>query len=71
MLSLNGIKLSKPVVDSLCQLARDCCLSGLLLGHTNIGTVSNSSILRVRLQELSFINYIIPVFSCFTINASL
>ncbi|XP_042020559.1 protein TONSOKU isoform X1 [Salvia splendens] len=38
VLSLNGIKLSKPVVDSLCQLARDCCLSGLLLGHTNIGT---------------------------------
>ncbi|XP_042025536.1 protein TONSOKU-like isoform X2 [Salvia splendens] len=38
VLSLNGIKLSKPVVDSLCQLARDCCFSGLLLGHTNIGT---------------------------------
>ncbi|XP_047972805.1 protein TONSOKU isoform X4 [Salvia hispanica] len=38
VLSLNGIKLSKPVVDSLCQLAMDCCLSGLLLGHTNIGT---------------------------------
>ncbi|KAH6756608.1 hypothetical protein C2S51_038907 [Perilla frutescens var. frutescens] len=37
-LSLNGIKLSKPVVDSLCQLARECCLSGLLLGNTNIGT---------------------------------
>ncbi|XP_057769041.1 protein TONSOKU isoform X2 [Salvia miltiorrhiza] len=38
VLSLNGIKLSKPVVDSLCQLAMDCCLSGLLLGNTNIGT---------------------------------
>ncbi|PIN21063.1 Ran GTPase-activating protein [Handroanthus impetiginosus] len=37
-LSLNGIKLSKPVVDNLCQLAKDCCLSGLLLGNTNIGT---------------------------------
>ncbi|KAI3451497.1 hypothetical protein Pfo_008162 [Paulownia fortunei] len=37
-LNLNGIKLSKPVVDSLCQLAKDCCLSGLLLGNTNIGT---------------------------------
>ncbi|GFP84877.1 protein tonsoku [Phtheirospermum japonicum] len=37
-LNLNGIKLSKPVVNSLCQLANNCCLSGLLLGNTNIGT---------------------------------
>ncbi|KAL0379189.1 UNVERIFIED_CONTAM: protein TONSOKU [Sesamum radiatum] len=37
-LNLHGIKLSKPVVDSLCQLAKQCCLSGLLLGNTNIGT---------------------------------
>ncbi|XP_075510488.1 protein TONSOKU [Primulina tabacum] len=37
-LNLNGIKLSKPMVDSLCQLAKECCLSGLMLGHTNIGT---------------------------------
>ncbi|KAL8477291.1 hypothetical protein ACS0TY_029543 [Phlomoides rotata] len=37
-LNLNGIKLSRPVVDSLCQLAKECCLSGLLLGNTNIGT---------------------------------
>ncbi|KAK4416756.1 protein TONSOKU [Sesamum alatum] len=37
-LNLNGIKLSKPVVDSLCQLAEHCCLCGLLLGNTNIGT---------------------------------
>ncbi|KAK4479542.1 hypothetical protein RD792_015059 [Penstemon davidsonii] len=36
-LSLNGIKLSKPVVDSLCQFAKDSCLSGLMLGNTNIG----------------------------------
>ncbi|XP_022884500.1 protein TONSOKU [Olea europaea var. sylvestris] len=36
-LNLSGIKLSKPVVDSLCQLARDCCLSGLMLGSSNIG----------------------------------
>lgn len=50
-LSINGIKLSKPVVDSLCQLAKDCCMSGLLLGNTNIGTVSYSSILLVRLLE--------------------
>ncbi|KAL6551954.1 hypothetical protein OROGR_008108 [Orobanche gracilis] len=37
-LNLNCIKLSKPVVDSLCRLANNCCLSGLLLGNTNIGT---------------------------------
>ncbi|KAL6523140.1 hypothetical protein OROHE_016435 [Orobanche hederae] len=37
-LNLNWIKLSKPVVDSLCRLANNCCLSGLLLGNTNIGT---------------------------------
>lgn len=39
-LSLNGLKLSKPVVDSLCQLAKTSCLSGLMLGGTGIGTVS-------------------------------
>ncbi|XP_062147613.1 protein TONSOKU [Alnus glutinosa] len=37
-LSLNGLKLSKPVVDSLCQLAKTSCLSGLMLGGTGIGT---------------------------------
>ncbi|KAK4393815.1 protein TONSOKU [Sesamum angolense] len=37
-LNLHGIKLSKPVVDCLCQLAKHGCLSGLLLGNTNIGT---------------------------------
>lgn len=37
-LSLNGLKLSKPVVDSLCQLSKSSSLSGLMLGGTNIGT---------------------------------
>ncbi|XP_051140221.1 protein TONSOKU isoform X2 [Andrographis paniculata] len=37
-LNLSGLKLSKPVVDSLSELAKNCCLSGLLLGNTNIGT---------------------------------
>ncbi|KAK9272896.1 hypothetical protein L1049_003275 [Liquidambar formosana] len=37
-LNLNGLKLSKLVVDSLCQLAKVSCLSGLMLGATSIGT---------------------------------
>ncbi|GER29629.1 tetratricopeptide repeat (TPR)-containing protein [Striga asiatica] len=37
-LNLTGIKVSKPVVDSLCRLASNCCLSGLLLGNSSIGT---------------------------------
>lgn len=37
-LNLTGIKLSKAVVDSLCQLATNSCLSGLILGGSNIGT---------------------------------
>ncbi|KAK3211640.1 hypothetical protein Dsin_016346 [Dipteronia sinensis] len=36
-LNLNGVKLSKPVVDSLCQLAKTSCLSQLMLGGTGIG----------------------------------
>ncbi|KAG5529146.1 hypothetical protein RHGRI_029727 [Rhododendron griersonianum] len=37
-LNMNGLKLSKPAVDSLCQLAENGCLSTLMLGDTNIGT---------------------------------
>ncbi|XP_018625878.1 protein TONSOKU isoform X2 [Nicotiana tomentosiformis] len=36
-LSLKGIKLSKPVIESLCQLVKSSSLSGLLLGSTSIG----------------------------------
>lgn len=36
-LNLNGLKLNKPALDSVCQLARSSCLSGLMLGATNIG----------------------------------
>lgn len=39
-LNLNGLKLSKPVVNSLCQLASTSCLTNLMLGSTGIGTVS-------------------------------
>ncbi|KAL7102120.1 hypothetical protein ACP275_08G099500 [Erythranthe tilingii] len=50
-LNLNGIKLSKPVVDSLCQLAKDCCLSGLLLGNTNIGTEGAIQLIKPLSKE--------------------
>lgn len=39
-LNLNAIKLSKSAVDSLCQLAKTSCLSGLMLGATSMGAVS-------------------------------
>ncbi|KAK4256777.1 hypothetical protein QN277_006458 [Acacia crassicarpa] len=38
-LNLSGLKLGKPVVDSLCKLAGNTNLSGLMLGSTGIGTV--------------------------------
>ncbi|XP_034683390.1 protein TONSOKU [Vitis riparia] len=37
-LNLDGLKLSKTVVDSLCQLVKSSCLSGLMLGGSSIGT---------------------------------
>ncbi|KAL2926989.1 Protein TONSOKU [Bienertia sinuspersici] len=37
-LSLDGIKLNKYALDSVCQLARSSSLSGLMLGATNIGS---------------------------------
>lgn len=42
-LNLNGLKLSKPVVDSLCHLAKGSCLSTLMLGETGIGNVSETN----------------------------
>lgn len=36
-LSLNGLKLNKPVIDSLCQLAKTSSLSQLMLKSTGIG----------------------------------
>ncbi|KAL6219796.1 hypothetical protein ACLB2K_007555 [Fragaria x ananassa] len=36
-LNMSGLKLSKPVVDSLCQLAKHLSLSVLMLGETGIG----------------------------------
>ncbi|EOX92458.1 Tetratricopeptide repeat (TPR)-containing-like protein [Theobroma cacao] len=37
-LSLNGLKLSKPVVAGLCHLSKTSCLSRLMLEGTGIGT---------------------------------
>ncbi|OMO57086.1 Leucine-rich repeat, ribonuclease inhibitor subtype [Corchorus capsularis] len=37
-LGLNGLKLSKPVIDGLCRLAKTSCLSRLMLEGTGIGT---------------------------------
>ncbi|KAK3023506.1 hypothetical protein RJ639_043790, partial [Escallonia herrerae] len=42
-LSLNGLKLSKPVVACLCQFAKTSYLSELMLADTSIGTVSQST----------------------------
>uniref|UniRef100_A0A5B6ZRH6 Protein TONSOKU n=1 Tax=Davidia involucrata TaxID=16924 RepID=A0A5B6ZRH6_DAVIN len=54
-LSLNGLKLSKLVVDSLCQLAKTSCISGLMLGGTSIGTdgaIQLTDSLSSGIQEL-------------------
>ncbi|CAJ1937877.1 unnamed protein product [Sphenostylis stenocarpa] len=37
-LNMSGLKLGKPVVDTLCKLAGTLTLSGLILGGTGIGT---------------------------------
>ncbi|XP_047163829.1 protein TONSOKU [Vigna umbellata] len=37
-LNMSGLKLGKPVVDTLCKLAGSLTLSGLMLGGTGIGT---------------------------------
>nr|GMC64406.1 protein TONSOKU [Ipomoea batatas] len=36
-LNLSGVKLSKPVVDKLCELVKNTSLSDLILGSTSIG----------------------------------
>jgi len=39
---MSGLKLGKPVVDTLCKLAGTLNLSGLILGGTGVGTVSKT-----------------------------
>ncbi|PIA41850.1 hypothetical protein AQUCO_02200346v1 [Aquilegia coerulea] len=54
-LNLNGIKLSKPAVDRVCGLAKTSCLSGLMLGGTNIsndGALELMKALSTGPQEL-------------------
>lgn len=53
-LSLNGLKLNKPVIDSLCQLATTSSLSQLMLKSTGIGNegaLQLSESLSVSTQE--------------------
>lgn len=53
-LNLNGLKLSKPVVDRLCQLAKTSCLTHLMLGCTNLGSVSEPLVILLLLFPLEF-----------------
>ncbi|CAI0442219.1 unnamed protein product [Linum tenue] len=48
-LDLSGLKLNKPVIDSLCELAKTSCLTSLSVGSTGIGNVGISKILILLL----------------------
>ncbi|KAL2498642.1 Protein TONSOKU [Abeliophyllum distichum] len=50
-LNVNGIKLSKPVLDSLRKLAKECCLSGLMLGNSNIGNDGAIQLMKSLYKE--------------------
>ncbi|XP_026420817.1 protein TONSOKU-like isoform X2 [Papaver somniferum] len=55
-LNLGGIKLSKSVSDSLCQLMQTSCMSSLIVGNTNIGAdgaLEVAKALSVGPQELN------------------
>lgn len=50
-LNLSGIKLSKPVVDKLCEVVKNTSLSDLILGSTSIGNVSELTTLLCHCVE--------------------
>ncbi|KAK4264787.1 hypothetical protein QN277_025917 [Acacia crassicarpa] len=50
-LNLSGLKLGKPVVDTLCQLAGTITLSGLMLGSTGIGNEGAMQLARSLFNE--------------------
>ncbi|KAG9128852.1 hypothetical protein Leryth_009609 [Lithospermum erythrorhizon] len=50
-LNLNGIKVSKSVVNSLCQLVETSCVSGLMLGGTGIGMEGASQLTKSLSNE--------------------
>lgn len=50
-LNLSGVKLSKPVVDKLCELVKNTSLSDLILGSTSIGNVSELTTLLCHCVE--------------------
>ncbi|KAI3883378.1 hypothetical protein MKX03_009611 [Papaver bracteatum] len=55
-LNLGGIKLSKSMSDSLCQLMQTSCMSSLIVGNTNIGAdgaLEVAKALSVGPQELN------------------
>lgn len=52
-LNMSGLKLGKPVVDTLCELAGSLTLSGLMLGGTGIGTVSKTYFLLLHVQVIT------------------
>ncbi|XP_057544587.1 protein TONSOKU isoform X1 [Amaranthus tricolor] len=58
-LSLDGLKLNKHAIDSVCQLAKSSCLSSLMLGATNIGSdgaLKLTESLFLETQELAKLN---------------
>jgi hypothetical protein len=57
---MSGLKLGRPVVDSLCQLAGTLTLSGLILGGTGIGNVSKT----LLLPPIHFIASLLFVLAC-------
>ena len=62
-LNLNGLKLSKHVIDSLSQLAKNSCLSTLMLGETGIGTVSEPYII-LHLLMLPLLMWVFSPVAC-------
>ncbi|KAI3979599.1 hypothetical protein MKX01_013694 [Papaver californicum] len=69
-LNLGGIKLSKSVSDSLCQLMQRSCMSSLIVGNTNIGAdgaLELAKALSVAPQELSTLDFsFCGITSCYT-----
>ncbi|KAH9625677.1 hypothetical protein KSS87_022712, partial [Heliosperma pusillum] len=50
-LSLCGLKLTRPALNSVCQLAQSSCLSSLILGGTNIGCEGAVQLTNSLFQE--------------------
>nr|BAD19291.1 putative BRUSHY1 [Oryza sativa Japonica Group]BAD19549.1 putative BRUSHY1 [Oryza sativa Japonica Group] len=72
-LSLTGIKLNKLMADKLCLLAQSSCLSGFLLGGTNIGSGGATKLTEAlscasqELLRLDLSNCFLPILECLDI----